>query len=118
MKARVLFGVVGFIFVLLALYVFPPVVLAIALIKIASVATYELITPTKLVKNSIVQNIASISALSFSIFHAIGSLFFEQKIWLMLVACVVVLTIIALFAALLRHHDTVTFPETCGCLGF
>ncbi len=111
MKARVLFGVVGFIFVLLALYVFPPVVLAIALSTLASVATYELITPTKLVKNIIVQNIATTAALAFSIFHAIGSVFFEQKIWLMLVAAVVVLTIIALFAALLRHHDTVTFPE-------
>ena len=32
MKARVLFGVVGFAFVLLALYVLPPVVLAAALI--------------------------------------------------------------------------------------
>ena len=30
MKARVLFGVVGFVFVLLALYVFPSIVLEIA----------------------------------------------------------------------------------------
>ena len=31
MKARVLFGVIGFIFVLLALYVLPPIVLGLAI---------------------------------------------------------------------------------------
>lgn len=111
MKARVLFGVVGFIFVLLALYVFPPVVLAVALSTLASVAAYELIAPTNLVKNETVRSIVSGAALAFGIFHAIASVFFEQSMCLIFVAAVVILTIIALFAALLRHHDTVTFPE-------
>ena len=39
MKARVLFGVIGFVFVLLALYVFPPVVLEAALAALCVLAT-------------------------------------------------------------------------------
>ena len=35
MKARVLFGVFGFAFVLLALYVFPPIVLELVLVALA-----------------------------------------------------------------------------------
>lgn len=51
MKARVLFGVIGFIFVLLALYVFPPIVLEIVLAALCVLATYELVGSTKLVHN-------------------------------------------------------------------
>ena len=51
MKARVLFGVIGFVFVLLALYVFPPVVLEAALAALCVLATYEVLDSTKLVHN-------------------------------------------------------------------
>ena len=51
MKARVLFGVGGFLFVLLALYVLPPIVLALTVSALCVCASYELIVPTGLVKN-------------------------------------------------------------------
>lgn len=51
MKARVLFGVIGFVAVLLALYVFPPIVLEIAVALLCLFATYEVLGSTKLVHN-------------------------------------------------------------------
>ena len=51
MKARVLFGVIGFVAVLLALYVFPPIVLEIAVALLCLFATYEVLGATKLVHN-------------------------------------------------------------------
>lgn len=43
MKARVLFGVFGFIFVLLALYVFPPIVLEAVVAALCVIATCEVL---------------------------------------------------------------------------
>ena len=43
MKARVLFGVFGFAFVLLALYVFPPIVLELVVAALCVFATYEVL---------------------------------------------------------------------------
>ena len=57
MKARVLFGVGGFLFVLLALYVLPPIVLALAVSALCVCASYELIVPTGLVKNRAMQRV-------------------------------------------------------------
>ena len=51
MKARVLFGVFGFAFVLLALYVFPPIVLELVVAALCVFATYEVLGSTKLVRN-------------------------------------------------------------------
>ena len=51
MKARVLFGVIGFVAVLLALYVFPAIVLEIAVAVLCLFATYEVIGTTRLVHN-------------------------------------------------------------------
>lgn len=51
MKARVLFGVFGFIFVLLALYVFPPFVLEAVVAALCVIATCEVLGSTKLVHN-------------------------------------------------------------------
>lgn len=113
MIARVLFGVIGFAFVLLALYVFPPVVLALALTVLATLATYELTEPTGLVKNPVVQRIAWLSALLFGVFGAIAE---QGNDVLLLYACLTMVVIVALFAALLRHHDTVSFPEIAVAL--
>ena len=112
MKARVLFGVIGFVFVLLALYVFPPVVMAIALTVLATLATYELTEPTGLVKNPIVLRTAWFSSLLFGVFDAVGT----GDDVLLLYACLTMIVIVALFAALLRHHDTVSFPEIAVAL--
>ena len=51
MKTRVLFGVVGFAFVLLALYVFPAIVLELAVAALCVLATYEVLGSTRLVTN-------------------------------------------------------------------
>lgn len=51
MLARVLFGAFGFLFVLLALFVFPPAVLEIALALLCALATYELLGTTQIVKS-------------------------------------------------------------------
>ena len=53
MKARVLFGVFGFIFVLLALYVFPPIVLEAVVAALCVIATCEVLCSTKLVHNRV-----------------------------------------------------------------
>ena len=41
MKARVLFGVAGFVLVLLALYVFPSIVLELAVAALCVLATWD-----------------------------------------------------------------------------
>ena len=51
MKERVLFGVGGSIAVLLALYVFPSIVLELAVAVLCVFATWEVLGPTKLVHN-------------------------------------------------------------------
>ncbi len=51
MKARVIFGVGGFIFVLLAIYVFPPLVLELLMAALCILASCELLGAAKLVHN-------------------------------------------------------------------
>ncbi len=51
MKTRVLFGVGGFIFVLLAVYVFPPAVLECLMAALCVIACYEVLGAAKLVHN-------------------------------------------------------------------
>lgn len=106
MKARVLFGVGGFVFVLLALYVFPPVVLAIALTALCALASYELTAATGLVKNRrVIEHCTGFPVL-------LGCLMsLNPENMLLLIACAALILMIALFGVLLRHHDTVTFPE-------
>ena len=101
MKARVLFGVGGFVFVLLALYVFPPVVLAVVLAALCGLAAYELTGATGLVKNHMVQ-LECIGAAVLMGFAG-GAVF--------LAAVLALCLMLALFVQLLRHHDAVTFPE-------
>lgn len=106
MKARVLFGVGGFVFVLLALYVFPPVVLAIALTALCALAAYELTAATGLVKNRRVIEHCTGFPLVFGCI-----MYFKSEATLLLIAWAALILMIALFGVLLRHHDTVTFPE-------
>ncbi|MGM9613373.1 MAG: phosphatidate cytidylyltransferase [Butyricicoccus sp.] len=106
MKARVLFGVGGFAFVLLALYVFPPVVLAIALTALCVLASYELTAATGLVKNRrVIEHCTGFPLVLGCI------MYFNPKATLLLIAWAALILMIALFGVLLRHHDTVTFPE-------
>ena len=114
MKARVLFGVGGFLFVLLALYVLPPVVLAVALTTLGAVAAYELTVPTGLVKNKQVRSTCTTAALIIGAMVAIEGAIFPQadaKNSMLFLAALVLLYFFGFFALLLRNHDTVTFPE-------
>ena len=69
MKARVWFGVVGFVFVLLALYVFPSIVLEIAVAALCVLATYEVLGSTKLVHNRLELLLCLLVALGLAIGH-------------------------------------------------
>ncbi|MGO5027584.1 phosphatidate cytidylyltransferase [Candidatus Agathobaculum pullicola] len=69
MKARVLFGVVGFVLVLLALYVFPSIVLELAVAALCVLATYEVLGPTKLVHNRLELLLCLLVALGLAIGH-------------------------------------------------
>ena len=69
MKARVLFGVVGFVFVLLARYVFPSIVLEIAVAELCVLATYEVLGSTKLVHNRLELLLCLLVALGLAIGH-------------------------------------------------
>lgn len=69
MKARVLFGVVGFIAVLLALYVFPSIVLELAIAALCVLATYEVLGSTKLVHNRLELLLCLLVSLGLAIGH-------------------------------------------------
>lgn len=106
MKARVLFGVAGFVFVLLALYVFPPAVLSIALTILCALATYELTAATGLVKNrQVVGCCIGCSVILGCVMYRKAE---DKLFW---IAAIVLTLLIALFAMLLRHHDTTAFQE-------
>ena len=69
MKARVLFGVVGFIAVLLALYVFPSIILELAIAALCVLATYEVLGSTKLVHNRLELLLCLLVSLGLAIGH-------------------------------------------------
>ena len=69
MKARVLFGVFGFIFVLLALYVFPPIILEAIVAALCVFATYEVLGSTKLVHNRLELLLAMLVSLGLAVGH-------------------------------------------------
>ena len=69
MKERVLFGVGGSIAVLLALYVFPSIVLELVVAVLCVFATWEVLGPTKLVHNRIELLLCLLVALELGIGH-------------------------------------------------
>ena len=69
MKARVLCGVFGFAFVLLALYVFPPIVLELVVAALCVFATYEVLGSTKLVRNHLELLLAMAVSLGLAVGH-------------------------------------------------
>ena len=69
MKARVLFGVFGVAFVLLALYVFPPIVLELVVAALCVFATYEVLGSTKLVRNHLELLLAMAVSLGLAVGH-------------------------------------------------
>ena len=69
MKARVIFGVAGFIAVLLALYVFPSIVLEIAVALLCLFATYEVLGATRLVHNRLELLLCLLVSLGLAVGH-------------------------------------------------
>ncbi len=117
MKARVLFGVVGFAFVLLALYVLPPVVLAAALTALAAMAAHELTASTGLVKSKLVQSmVVEITVLLGLVGCVVPALFGLGMDQTLLYGLIAMIAVVALFAALLRNHDSISFPEIAVAL--
>ncbi|WP_125115843.1 phosphatidate cytidylyltransferase [Agathobaculum sp. Marseille-P7918] len=107
MKARVLFGVVGFAFVLLALYVFPSIVLEIAIAALCVLATYEVLGSTKLVHNRLELLLCMLVALGLAVGHVTGlpvslSAVVQGLVFVMLVGS---------FAIELKFHDSMNVSQ-------
>ena len=108
MKARVLFGVIGFIFVLLALYVLPPIVLGLAITALCVLAAYEIMHPTGLVKDRWMLRASMLAAAIYALGTCVP--FFAVPSGLLL-HVVALFLLVALFACLLRRHDSVHANE-------
>lgn len=107
MKTRVLFGVVGFIFVLLALYVFPPLVLELALAALCVLATLELLYATRLVRNRLLLILCAAVSLGLAVGHF--SILPLASTSVMQVLAFALL--IASFAIELRFHDSMDVSQ-------
>lgn len=112
MKKRVIFGVVGFVFVLLALYKFPPIVLEAVLAVLCAAATFELIGSTKLVRDPVM----ILMSVTYSFLYAISSsTIMLEKPYSGLVSHVLLLVLLlALFARLLQKHGQYRFSDVAG----
>lgn len=107
MKTRVAFGVVGFALVLLALYVFPPVVLEAAMAALCVIATYEVLGSTKLVRNRLQLLLCMLISLLFAVGHSsllpLDTVAVGQGL--------VFVLLIGSFAVLLRFHSSMHAAE-------
>ena len=107
MKTRVLFGVFGFVFVLLALYALPPVVLELLLTVLCVLATFELLGSTKLVSNRLQLLLCSVVSLGLAAGHSSLVPFDLTAVWQGLV----LVLLIGSFAIELRFHDSMSAAQ-------
>lgn len=116
MLTRVLFGVVGFVLVLLALFVFPPIVLEIALALLCALATYELLCPTGLVRSHKMVLLCTLVSLGYSLNQT--GLMLQNSMHAAVDLALQLVLLLGLFACLLRRHETVRASEVlCGFFG-
>ena len=116
MKKRVIFGVVGLIFVLLALYRFPPIVLEAALAALSALATYELLGSTRLVRDRVMLALAVVYSLTYA--FSLSTMAKAQPYSAMLSHILLTVFLLALFARLLQKHATVGAQEAaCAAFG-
>lgn len=108
MKTRVTFGVVGAIFVVLALFVFPPIVAQITMMVLSVAAAQEFTAAIAGRDNKTLQLAAMVLALGMSMASARESydIYFTRA--MLFVGAVV------LFAILLRCHEKMGFAELAG----
>lgn len=107
MKTRVLFGVGGFIFVLLALYVFPPAVLEVIIAALCVLATYEVLGSTRLVHNRLLLLLCGVSSFALAAAHSSLVPFEITDVVQVLVMVLLVLS----FGILLKFHDSMNASE-------
>lgn len=116
MKKRVIFGVVGLVFVLLALYRFPPIVLEAALAALSALATYELLGSTRLVRDRVMLALAVLYSLTYA--FSLSTMAKAQPYSAMLSHILLTVFLLALFARLLQKHATVGAQEAaCAAFG-
>ena len=108
MKARVTFGVVGAIFVVLALFVFPPFVAQGCMMALSVIAAQEFTAAIAGKENKTLQIAAMILALGMSWASANNSydVYYTRAMFL--------LGVVVLFAILLRTHHKNGFMEIAG----
>ena len=107
MKARVLFGVIGFVAVLLALYVFPPIVLEIAVALLCLFATYEVLGATRLVHN----RLELLLCLLVSVGLAVGHFSVLPHDLQDVVQGLIFVLLVGSFAIELKFHDSMNVSQ-------
>ncbi len=116
MRSRVGFGVIGFAFVLCALFVFPPIILEIALVLLCGLAAWEITVPTGLVRDRDVAVVCTLLAIGFGWSATSGM---QASAYRTVYALgLLLLAVVGLFAVLLRRHETMHFHQVvCGLFG-
>ena len=107
MKARVLFGVIGFVAVLLALYVFPPIVLEIAVALLCLFATYEVLGATRLVHNRLELLLCLLVSVSLAVGHFSVLPLDLQDV----VQGLIFVLLVGSFAVELKFHDSMNVSQ-------
>lgn len=107
MKARVLFGVIGFVAVLLALYVFPPIVLEIAVALLCLFATYEVLGATRLVHNRLELLLCLLVSVGLAVGHFSVLPLDLQDV----VQGLIFVLLVGSFAVELKFHDSMNVSQ-------
>lgn len=112
MKQRILFGVFGVLFVLLALFVLPPLIAELTLTALACVAVYELIDPTKLVRDRVMILVTMGYAALYGLAQTTWASGFA---WLTTGQDILILCfILVLCVRLLQKHGSSTFQDVAA----
>lgn len=107
MKARVLFGVIGFVAVVLALYVFPPIVLEIAVALLCLFATYEVLGATRLVHNRLELLLCLLVSVGLAVGHFSVLPLDLQDV----VQGLIFVLLVGSFAVELKFHDSMNVSQ-------
>ena len=111
MKTRIAFGVCGFAFVLLALYVFPPIVLYLCVSALCGLACYELTGATGLVRERSVVTLCTVLA----VIYALSETLTDSTVLSELISLAI---LVSLFLHLLHKHEKMDFSQlACAYFG-
>ena len=111
MKTRIAFGVCGFAFVLLALYVFPPIVLYLCVSALCGLACYELTGATGLVRERSVGTLCTVLA----VIYALSETLTDSTVLSELISLAI---LVSLFLHLLHKHEKMDFSQlACAYFG-